>query len=425
MTETSSLPLKPIVVGANHRSSSMTMRDRLFVEEAHVSRFLEALRAEGIDQAIMLSTCDRVEVQVVHADHGAAARGITVALAKHAGLDVDALEGQVYVHSGADALRHIFAVTASLDSLMIGEPQVLGQVKDAHRTSRDVGMVGPELEGVLQAALGTAKRVRRETAIGEGPVSIAAAAVQLVRDLHGDLDTCSALLIGGSEMGELVARDLVSGGIGHLTATHPVEARAQAVARSLDCHRAEITVLPDLLADADVVLTSLGTRSHVITGNLVTEALERRRKKPMFFIDTGIPGDVEPAVDKMDGAFLYDLNDLETIAMKGRASRETEARDAWRIVDEELSAFKRDRAERAAVPALTRLRSQFEQARELALEDAGGDAGKATRLLVNRLLHDPSEVMRTAAAAGDRSDWQAMERLLERLFRLDIGGPGK
>ncbi|MEO5335875.1 MAG: glutamyl-tRNA reductase [Magnetospirillum sp. WYHS-4] len=408
-----------VVVGANHRSSSMMLRDRLFVEEAAVPAFLHRLRDKGLDQAVALSTCDRVEVQAIHPDPAIAHRLIVEALAVHAGLQAGDLEGQVYGHQGPAALRQLFAVTASLDSLMIGEPQVLGQVKDAHRLARDAGMVGPEMEALLQAAYAAAKRVRSETAIGEGPVSIAAAAVQLARDVHGDLDRCRGLLIGGGDMGELVAQDLVAGGLAHLSVTHPLESRGEAVARQLGCHHGAFSDLDNLLAEADVVLTSLGTRRHAVTAGMMAQALKHRRRKPVFLVDTGIPGDVDPATGKLDGAFLYDLNDLERVAMEGRAGRESQARDAWRILDEELAAFQRGRAERAAVPALIRLRAHVETLREAALRDAGGDADKATRLLASRLLHDPSEVMRHAAGAGGEEEWRAMEDLLARLFRLE------
>ena len=190
--------------------------------------------------------------------------------------------------------------------------------------------------------------------------------------------------------------------------------------------------LARLLADADIVLTSMGTRRHVITADMVTAALGKRRRKPVFLVDTGIPGDIEPAVNRIDEAFLYDLNDLERVAMEGRATRETEAGAAWKIIGAEVAGFLRGRAERTAVPALTRLRDHFEAARGKALSDAGNDAEKATRLLVNRLLHGPSEAMRALARAsgsggvpgtgtGEGSDWETAERVLERLFDLDAG----
>ncbi len=428
MAKTSSHKGRPLVVGANHRSSSLTVRDRLFVEDPAVPAFLERQRQSGVEQAMVLSTCERVEVQAVHDDADVAARCITGVMAEHAGLKPADLDGQLYVLSGADAVRHIFTVTASLDSLMIGEPQILGQVKAGHRLARDAGMNGTELEALLQAAYGAAKRVRSETTIGQRPVSIAAAAVQVAQELHGDLARCTGLLVGGGDMGALVAGGLLSAGLGHLTVTHPSEARAEGAARALDCHVAPFDELARLLADADIVLTSMGTRRHVVTADMITAALGKRRHKPVFLVDTGIPGDVEPAVNRIDEAFLYDLNDLERVAMEGRATRETEAGGAWRIIDAEVAGFLRGRAERTAVPALTRLREHFEAAREKALADAGNDAHKATRLLVNRLLHSPSEAMRELARAsgggagtGDGGDWQTAERVLKRLFGLDAG----
>lgn len=421
-----------MAVGVNHRSSSLALRDRLFVEEHALPGYLERLRQAGLGQAIVLSTCDRVEVQAIADDLAAAARGIKETMAAHGGVAPGDLDGQAYVLADEDAVRHIFAVAASLDSLVVGEPQVLGQVKASHRLSRELGMVGAELEAVLQAAYGAAKRVRSETAIGERPVSIAAAAQQIARDLHGDLGRCSALLIGGGEMGELIVRELRAAGLGHLVVTHPNDARADAVARQLACHAAAFTDLSDHLAAADIVVSSLGARRHTVAAAMVQDALRRRRRKPIFLIDAAVPGDIDPGSDRVDGVFLYDLGDLERVAMEGRASRESAAANAQKILDAEVDAFVRARAERAAVPALVRLRQHFEAARAQALADAGGDAEKATRLLINRLLHDPSHTLRAlatqamaAGAAGAHSDGVDLataEKALQRLFRLGEGG---
>jgi glutamyl-tRNA reductase len=413
-----------VVVGANHRSSSLALRDRLFVEDAAVGAFLARLRAAGVAEGLVLSTCDRVEVQAADDHPAEAGPRIVETLAAHAGLATADIRGQLYTLTGAEAVRHVFAVTASLDSLMIGEPQVLGQVKACHRLARDAGTVGPDLEVLLQAAYATAKRVRSETAVGERPVSIAAAAVQLARDVHGDLDRCAGVFIGVGDMGELVVQGLTAAGLGHLTVTHPTPARAEAAARALGCHVAPFDGLADLLAKADVVLTSVSTRSHVLTADMVQGALKKRRRKPMFIVDAGIPGDVEPAVNRIEDVFLYDLNDLERVAMEGRATRETEARAAWRIVEEEAATFLRGRAERAAVPTVSELRQHAERLREQAVADAAGDADKATRLLASRLLHAPSEVLRELAAAGGE-EWMAAERLLRRLFRLGGGENGR
>ena len=421
---------RPLVVGANHRSSSLALRDRLFVEDTAIPLFLDGLRKAGVDQAIILSTCDRVEVLAVHQDPEAAAELILEEMAKEAQLRKADLTSQTYRNFDGDAVRQIFAVAASLDSLMVGEPQVLGQVKAAHRFAREAGMVGPELEALMQAAYAAAKRVRTETRIGEGPVSIATAAVQIARDLHGDMESCAALLIGAGDMGELAGESLKEAGLGELSIAHPIESRADAAAKVLDCHRADFEALDTLLPAADIVITSLNQRQHVLTSGMVQAALKARRRKPIFIIDTGIPGDVEPAVNNIDGAFLYDLNDLERVAMEGRASRETEARDAWAIVDADVRDYLKGRAERSGVPALTALRDRFEEERRKALAEAGNDAEKATRLLINRLLHDPSEATREMAAYGHqggslgKTEWDVTQRVLMRLFRLN-GGKGE
>jgi glutamyl-tRNA reductase len=415
-----------LVVGANHRISPLDLRDRLFVDDASAPAFLASLAAAGMTEAMILSTCDRVEVVAVTGAPDAADRIVTV-LAGQAGIEPAALAPQLAVMRGAEALRHVFSVAASLDSQVIGEPQVLGQVKAAHRLAQVAGLCGRELETLLQAAYAAAKRVRSETKIGEGPVSIAAAARRVARELHGDLDRCSALLLGVGEMGELVAQDLREGGLKELTVVHPTAARAEAVAVRLGCHVAPMDDLARLLPKADVVIAALGTRRHTLTAERVGLALQARRRRPVFLIDTAVPGDIEPAVERLDGAFRYDLNDLERVALEGRAGRESEAVAARAIVDEETTALLRGVAERTAVPSLIALRRHFEEARAEALKAAGGDAEEATRLLINRLLHDPSEAMRRVAAsslhaADAEAEWEQLESVLRRLFRLDGSG---
>ena len=419
MTDRSTLVDQVLVVGANHRSSSLMLRDRLFVEERALPAVLGRLRDAGVHQAVVLSTCDRVEVQAVDDHPEEAMARITGVLANHAEIAPNDMAGQVYTMTGREAVRHIFAVAGSLDSLVIGEPQVLGQVKASHRQSTEAGLTGTGLEAVLQAAYGTAKRVRTETAVGERPVSIASSAEEIARGLHGDLSDCVGLLIGAGDMGELVAEDLIKAGLGTLRVTHPSDSRADGLARRLACHVAGFDDLPALLAESDIVLTSMGARRHVVTADMVQAALAARRHRPVFLVDTGIPGDVDPAVERIDDAFLYDLNDLEKVAMEGRASREAESGAAWRILDQEVDRFLRGQTERAAVPALSRLKSFFEAARTQALADAGDDAEKATHLLVNRLLHAPFESLRRTAAGDRGDDLDEAERLLEQLYDLD------
>lgn len=413
--------LRPIIVGANHRSSSLALRDALFVDDAAQPAFLAELKQAGLTQAVVLSTCDRVEVLAMHHDAGVAEAIIAQAFARRGHVTTDGLAGQLYTLVDEAAIRHCFAVTASLDSLVIGEPYVLGQVKACHRISREAGLCGPETETLLAGAYGVAKRVRSETAVAERPVSIASAAVQFARDLHGELSDCQALLVGAGEMGGLVAESMLAAGVHRLVVAAPRHSQAEALSESLNCHLAAFENLPDLLPDADIVLTAVGGRHHLIGAEHVNASLRKRRRKPIFLVDVGIPGDIDPAVNRVDGAFLYDLTDLERLAMEGRATREVAAREAWTIVDAELTSFSRGRAARVAVPSIVALRGHFEAAREQALAEAGNDAERATYLLINRLLHDPSEVMREIAAGGDaaKGEWGAAEQLLRRLFRLE------
>jgi glutamyl-tRNA reductase len=416
MSESAGNSRRPLVVGANHRTSSLGLRDRLFVEDAGIAGFLEGLRALGIDQVLTLSTCDRVEVQAVVDDTGKA-EAVLAHLARHGSVEIEELRQQAYVLDGDAATRHLFRVAASLDSLVIGEPQVLGQLKAAHRLARDAGATGPELEALIQAAFAAAKRVRTETAVGEGPVSIAQVAVQVARDLYGALAERRALLIGAGEMGQLVGQHLVGAGLGYLTVTHPVSTRAEHLSRTLDCHRADYDSLAQQMAEADIIISALGRREPVLSADMIHAALRRRRWRPVFVIDLGIPGDVDPAVNRIDDAFLYDIQDLERLASESQAKRQEAAAAGEAIIEDELSQFLAGRAARAAVPALAAFRAWGEELREQVLREAGGDAEKATRLLLGRILHDPTMALKSAAE-GDGGELARLEAALRRLFGI-------
>ena len=415
--------LHAIVVGANHKSSTMMLRDRIFIEEDRAANILASLKAGGTRQVIIVSTCDRVDFIAMCENPETASAAMLDAMANEGQISINELEGQTYALEGADAVEHIFSVCASLDSLMIGEPQIQGQVKTAHRIAVGAGTVGPELESLMQAAYGAAKRVRTETRIGEGPVSMATSAVQIVRDLFGHPERCRALLIGAGDMGELIASDMQQAGLGHLTIIHPRPRRADAMAKELSAHTAPFDELSRLLIDSDIVITALGSRSFTLEKNNVASALKARRRRPIFIVDAAVPGDVEPAVEELDDAFVYGLGDLERVALKGRAGREIESAEALIILAEEVDNFLNALSERVAIPVLVRMRNLFEDARKQAMKDAGGDGEKATRLLTGRLLHGPSEALRRAALGGH--DMDEMARVLEELFASDTDGGNK
>lgn len=408
-----------VVVGANHRSSSLALRDALFVEDAAVPGVLAMLRDRcGLTQAMLLATCDRVEVMAVDPDPCARGAAVSRVLCEIAGIDPADAAGQMYTLTGEEAIRHGFAVAASLDSQIIGEPHVLGQVKAAWRLARDAGMGGPDLEAIVQGAFACAKRVRSETAIAQGPVSVASSAVLTARDLHGDLDRTRGLIVGTGDMAELMVEAFQAAGLTRLTVTAPRETLAESMARRIDAHAVTFDRLSEALAEADITITAVGGRRYAVTLEQVRDALRKRRQRPIFLVDAGIPGDIEPAVNREENAFLYDLDDLEHIALSGRAGRESAARAAWDVVEQEVAAFLKRRAAREAAPVITALRDHAEALRAEVLASAGGDADKATRLLVNRLLHDPSRFLRSLAENGNEDARRAAENLLRRLFAL-------
>lgn len=415
------------VIGANHRTSSGALRDRLATEEVETPELLERLRGLGFDQALWLSTCDRVELHAAHSRPLEAALAAADCMAERAGLDPAELSNQLFTLTGAAAVRHLFAVACSLDSQVVGEPHVLGQVKAAHRMASSAGLTGPELEAELQAAYATAKRVRSETPIAEGATSIVAAAVQVARDVHGDLKRVSALVLGTGDMGAMVLDGLREAGLERVTVAAPVDRRAEAAARRTGGHFVRWDDLEQALPAADIVVAAVGLGRYVLTGAMMDAAMRKRRRRPVFVVDTGVPADVEPGVADLREAFVYDLADLERVALAGRVGREAAARAAWAIVDEAVNAFARERAERAAVPAVAALRARFEaERRRLLAENGALDAGAATRLLINRLLHGPSEALRGMAADADGAglaERAQAERLLVRLFRLDEDVP--
>ena len=273
---------------------------------------------------------------------------------------------------------------------------------------------------MLRAAYGAARRVRGETAIGERPVSIAAAAIQMARGVHGDLARCAALLLGGGEMGELMAAQLRQSGLAQLTVLHKSAPRGALIAHRLGGHVRPFEELAAALADADIVIAALGDERQTVTATAIKQALRARRQRPMICIDSAVPGDIEPTVHDLDGAFRFDLGDLERLAVAGQSSRAAAAEPAWAIVEAEIAAFAAGAAVRQAVPAVVALRRHFETVRDqVVAENPGADAAAVARLLVNRLLHAPSAALRELAAnatVDEGAELVAIERLLTRLF---------
>lgn len=411
-----------LVVGLSHDAAPAHVRAGLFSEKPDLDAFLADLSANGIDDGVVIATCERVEVVTLTPDPTATEAALTRLVARWGGLPVDDAAQALRVVRGSSALRHVFAVAAALDSEVPGDPDVPGQVRAGLRAAQARGMLGGGLDAAFQAAFGVAKRVRSETALGEKPVSIAAAAAQVAGEIHGDLKRSSLLMVGLGEVSELMAWQFRASGVGRLTITHPTERRADRVAARQQAHVHPWSDLDSVLPDADIVVAALGEGRYTVTRDQVRRALKKRRQRPMFLVDAAVPGDIDPAVDKFDAAFRYEFTDLERIAATGLVERETAALDAWRIVDAELDAFEARQQERAAVPTLVALREHAEAVRTEVLADGKLDADAATRRLLQRLLHTPTRALRQAARESE-AERAELETALRRLFALD-GEPG-
>jgi glutamyl-tRNA reductase len=403
-----------LVVGANHRSGSVGIRDRLFFEESELPAIVGELCVDGIHEAFPIATCDRVEVLVACDDMAVAQSRLTEFFARRGGPDATS---SLYAHGGEAAIRHLFRVTAALDSQILGEPQVLGQVKTAHRLLRDMGAPLTVIGNLLEKAYEVAKKVRNETGVAEGPVTIVAAAVRVARDLHGDLSETSLLVVGAGDAGELIAEGMMRAGIGKVVVSASRPALADGMAARLGAGVGDFSDLAGLLELSDIVVFAHGGREPVVDRDFIRAVLRRRRQKPMFLVDTSIPCDCAPGVGLLDSAFLYDLADLERLASDGLTGRTAAAEQADAIVLDAVTGLRDSRAADRAGEAIRRMHDRVEEMRRDVLEQSGGDAEKATRLLAGRFLNGPTAALRDAALSGREAG--DLEDLIEMLFRSD------
>lgn len=415
--DTRMAPADFVVVGASHKTCSTALRDRLFVADADEPAILSALRNGGFDQVISVSTCDRVEFHGYARDARGAIGTARALLGMRTGGEV--LEpGAIYALRGRDAVRHVFAVASSLESAIVGEAEVLGQLKEIHARARLGDRLGWELDSLFQKAFSAAKDVRTDTAIAEGPLSLANAALHSIRNLFGDLDDVAALLLGPGEMGGLMLDHFRQHGLRHVVVAGPSAERAASAARAHDAHATTYDALPAALERADLVIGAAGTGQEIVSVAMMRQAIRVRRRKPVFILDVAVPADAAREIATLEDVFLYDLDDLEAIARSNRAARDLAAQEAWRIVDLHADAFMEMSAERDAGPGVSDIRAYFEQMRRDVLAEHGSaDASESTRLLINRLLHRPSEVLR--AAAREPGDPGSLADAARRLFALD------
>ena len=407
------------VLGINHQTAPVRLRERVAFAADTVPAALATLRElPGVHEAALLSTCNRTELYAMADDDGRAVAGW---LASHPG-DAGDLHAYLYHHSDTAAARHLFRVATGLDSLVLGEPQILGQVKDAWALARGAGTLGGTLDRLFQNAFATAKRARTETRIGANPVSVASAAVRLAQESFARLEASTVLLVGAGETIELAARHLSEGRVQRLLVANRTLSHAQELASRYGGVALPLAELDRHLAEADIVLSATASREPVIGRDQVAAALARRRHRPMLLLDLAVPRDIDPAAGELDDVFLHTIDDLERAIEDNRRSRRAAAAEAEAIVDLQVARFASALQASLNDGPLRALRAHGEAARDAALERArrqlatGHDPGvvveQLAHALTNRLLHAPTAALREAAADGD----EALARASERLF---------
>ena len=409
-----------VVVGINHRTAPLEVREKVVFDPNHLPSALRALANGGARENVIVSTCNRTELYCVIEQPA----GLGAWLENYHGVG-RSLAGSLYEHHDAAAVEHAFAVASGLDSMVLGEAQILGQLKDAYRAALDGGTAGPMLNRLFQATFSVAKRVRTETRVGANAVSVAYAAVSLARQIFAGFAQHTALLVGAGQTIALAARHLQANGLKRMIIANRSLDRAQALASEFNASAITLEALPAHLAEADIVVSSTASPQPVITVAHVAAALAARRRRPMFMVDIAVPRDIEPGVGEFEDVYLYTIDDLQQFVSQNLQARQDEALQARVLIEEEVARFMSGLRGQHAVPTIREMRASAELLRAQTLDHAtrllasGRTPADALAYLAdtltNRLLHAPTQHLREAGEAGD-------ERLVDaarRLFNLD------
>jgi glutamyl-tRNA reductase len=407
------------VLGLNHKTAPVALREKIAFSEERLRSALLTLRQEaGVAEVVILSTCNRTELYWAGSASGAE---LSNWLERHHGNSLD-LASSLYLHHEQRAVEHAFSVASGLDSMVLGEAQILGQLKEAYRAAQEAGSTGPWLNKLFQAAFSAAKRVRSETRIGENAVSIASATVSLARRMYSDLSAHTALLVGAGDMNALVARHFMSAGVKRLTIANRTLERAQALAAELKAHAVGLEDLDKELVQADIVIACTASAVPLITLGAAEAAIRARRRKPIFMVDLAVPRDIDPAVADLEDVYLFSIDDLQQLIDENRQQRALAAGGARLVIEQEVARFLAESRAQDAGPAIRALRLQADGIRTQTVEQARRmlAAGKSpdevidylANTLTNRLLHTPTQALRQAAELADTALAEAVTRLL-------------
>ena len=402
------------VLGINHQTAPVDLRERVAFDAGNLPVALASLRAlSEVSEAALLSTCNRTELYAIARD----SESLTHWLSTQA----EGLDAYLYRYSDADAVRHLFRVATGLDSMVLGEPQILGQVKDAWVTARENGALGSRLDRLFQQTFAVAKRARTDTRVGANPVSVASTAVRLAQNSFARLDESTVLLVGAGETIELAARHLSEGKVRRLLIANRTLAHAQELATRHGGYALPLTELDRHLAEADVVFSATASREPIITRTLVANALGKRKHKPMLLFDLAVPRDIEQSVAELGDAYLYTVDDLERAVEDNRRGRREAADAAEAIIELQVARYIENLHASSRQEPLKRLRAHGESTRDDVLAKArqqlanGRDPeeilGFLAHTLTNRLLHPPTAALREAALSGDADLARAADKL--------------
>jgi glutamyl-tRNA reductase len=410
-------------IGLSHKTAPLSVRERMALPE---ERQVEVLRGlQGVPEAMLISTCNRVEVYAVATEPSA--RDVLMSVV--VGIGGDEALHHTYEHRGDAALAHLFRVAASLDSMVVGEPQILGQVKDAFQLAQRAGVAKAELTRACSAAFESAKRIRTETGVGRAAMSMASAAVDLAAKIFGAVAHKAVLLVGAGEMAELVARHLKTAGVTQMAIANRTVSRAEELARAVGASAVPFEAITERLVWADLVVCSTASPQPIFTRDGVSSLLKARKHRPLFMVDLAVPRDVAPDVNALQGVYAYDVDDIQKVVSENAAARAAEAAKAEVIVAEEVSRFVRARALREGVPVLAQLRKQAEKIMRAELERTLEHLGELNdkqrksieamgAAIVNKLLHQPTAKLR----ALNPEDDMRLAGAAAELFGLDEPG---
>jgi glutamyl-tRNA reductase len=418
--------MRLFAVGLSHRTAPIEVRERVDFARTGVDAALSALAATGVGhEAIVLSTCNRAEIYAA-GETDATADALGQFFSTYHGLPHATIAEHLYIRRGSEVARHLFRVAAGLDSLVVGEPQILGQVKSAYASATEREVTGALTNRLFHSAFAVGKRVRTETGLGEGAVSVSYAAIALAKKIFGNLGGLNVLILGAGEMSELTGVHLQAQKVRQITVASRTLGPAEALATQLGGRAVAWADLDAALADADIVITATGANEPVLTRSRVEDAMRPRRNRPLFVIDIAVPRDVEASVGTLDQVFLYNIDDLQTIVKENLARRTGELARAEAIVEEEVARFTAWMQSREIIPTVVALRQRFETIRQAELArlapklsglppEARARVDEITRLIVEKLLHTPTEQLK---AISEETRIISYADALNRLFRL-------